>query len=437
MKTKIKSIVIAASFFASAYVSAQMSLTGDLRTRSEYRHGYQAPFDSVSKSGIFTGQRTRLNFGYKGENYNFFAALQDVRTWGQQKQLGASYPDAPAAVYEAYGQYFFNPKLSLKVGRQALKYDDERLFGPTDWALQGRAHDAGMIAFEDTASKLTINIVGAYNNADNINKATNYTISPSYKTMELIWANKKFGPVNASILFANIGVQSPINPLASRCFQTAGTNLEFNKDGIFASLRFYQQMGNDANMKEINANMIGVDFRYTVAKKTSFGLGMERMTGQSQTDTTKAYNDVNHIFNPLFGTAHKFNGYMDYFYTGSAHGNVGLMDIYAKIMHKEEKWGVALDFHTFAATAAIFDPVKSATNMKIEEMDSNLGMEIDLTLNYNFNKNVAMIFGYSHYLPTESIAYLKGVKNGKGVGDTRETANWAYLQFNFKPNFLK
>ncbi|MDZ7608893.1 MAG: hypothetical protein U5K79_25710 [Cyclobacteriaceae bacterium] len=28
-------------------------------------------------------------------------------------------------------------------------------------------------------------------------------------------------------------------------------------------------------------------------------------------------------FNPLYGTNHKFYGYMDYFYVGNSHGQVG------------------------------------------------------------------------------------------------------------------
>ena len=35
-----------------------------------------------------------------------------------------------------------NEKFAFKVGRQEINYDDARIFGNVDWAMQARSHDA-------------------------------------------------------------------------------------------------------------------------------------------------------------------------------------------------------------------------------------------------------------------------------------------------------
>ena len=75
--------------------------------------------------------------------------------------------------------------------------------------------------------------------------------------------------------------------------------------------------------------------------------------------------------------------------------------------------------------------------MRGSESIRNLGTEIDLTFNRTLTKGVSLQLGYSHYLNTETIAYLKGITDYQGDGYIDETANWAYVMFIFKPNFLK
>lgn len=425
-------------------VLAQMSLTGEIRPRTEYRHGYQTPFDSVSKASMYTDQRTRISFGYSGENFKVGVSLQDVSVWGITSQLASS--STTSLLHEGWGQYWFCPKFSLKAGRQEISYDDERLFGPTNWGQQGRHHDALLGIFEDTASKFTFHFGLAFNRDAVTNKGTSYPIANSYKSMEYLWANKKFGSLSASLLFLNIGWQSPIGVNASRTFKTIGTHLEYKIEALFVSGRFYYQMSNDSGAytgtttyKSATAYMFGADVQYTIAKKFTIGAGIETMTGQSQTDTTQSYTEVNHAFNTLFGTGHKFNGYMDYYFAGNGHMNVGLQDIYIKLKYKEEKYWAGLDFHMFSSGADVLDVKKTAsdTTGKIWAMDKNLGMEIDFTFAYNLNKMVTLTAGYSQYLLTETTAAVKGLYRSNGDPDDRQTANWAFLMLTFKPNFLK
>lgn len=427
MKTQLKSTLFVLALAGSVAGFAQFKLSGELIPRTEYRNGYQKLMDSLQEPGLFTAQRTRLNFGYKNEKVQTKVSLQDVRVWGSQSQLN-TYDDKTSSLHEAWGEYSFTDKCSFKVGRQVISYNDQRILGGVDWALQARSHDAFVFKYAD--STFTMHLGGAYNQAGGSNTGVAYTGVSNYKEMYYLWLNKKFNNLSISILELNNGIQSPIAVYSTRFSYTAGTHIEYKKDALFGSGRFYTQGGVDGGKKEIQAYMLGLDLQYTINKKFMLGLGMEMLSGQSQTDTTKAYGDVMHAFNSLYPTGHKFNGYMDYFYAGSGHGNVGLNDIYLVTKYKKEKWFAALDVHMFMANADVLDVKELTTNGTYKAMSSSLGTELDFTFNYKFNPEFSMQFGYSHLMATETMEAIKG-------GKYDMTQNWAYLMVVFKPSFIK
>lgn len=419
-------LTLAGAVLLSAPLFAQMTLTGELRPRTEYRHGYRTLIDSTQEAAIFTSQRTRLNFGYSAEKFKTGVVLQDVRIWGSQSQQNVA--DGLTSIHEAWGEYWFNKNFGVKSGRQEIAYDDERILGSVGWAQQGRSHDAFILKYQD--STCMVHFGSAYNQNAESSVATSYTVTSSYKELYYLWLNKKVKSFSGSLLALANGMQSPVAVNSTRFSGTVGTHLEYKKDALIAGGRFYYQTGVDGAKKDVQATMIGVDVAYTLRKKFTIALGTELLSGQSQTDTTKAYKDVTHYFNPLYGTGHKFNGFIDYFYAGSGHGNVGLTDAYLKLKYKAEKWWVGLDVHQFMAGADILDKKELSTSGKYTAMNSSLGTEIDLTYVYNFNANFSATFGYSHMIAAETMEAVKG-------GKYDETQNWAYLMLTFKPNFLK
>lgn len=421
--------LLAISLFGLSTLNAQTTLTGEIRPRTEYRHGFRTLIDSTQEAGIFTSQRTRLNFSYSSEKIKAGIALQDVRTWGNQAQLNA-YDVSTFSLHEAWGEYFFDKNISLKAGRQEFNYDDERLLGGVNWTQQGRSHDAMLLKFSNDSMQLKVHIGGAYNQTAENNIATAYTGISNYKEMYFIWLNKKIKNFSISILELNNGIQSPAAINSTRFGYTAGTHIEYKKNALLINPRFYYQGGEDADKKEIQSSMVGLDLQYMLKKKIVFGLGAEIFSGQSQTDTSKAYKEVTHNFNQLYGTGHKFNGYMDYFFAGSGHGNIGLNNFYLKTKYKEEKWWFTLDVHQFMVGAEVLDKKEFLNSGKYEAMNSNLGTEIDLAFAFNFSPQFTVQAGYSHLLATETLQALKG-------GKYSETQNWAYLMLLFKPSFIK
>ncbi len=441
MKTIIKKSVALAIILSSNYSisNAQTTLTGEIRPRFEYRHGFGTPIDTLQKSAQFVQQRTRLNFGYKSEKVSVGIVVQDIRVWGNQAQLN-TYDVNTYGIHEGWAEYNFNKKISMKLGRQELNYDDQRILGAVDWAQQARSHDAFLLKFTDTTFAAHFGV--AYNQ-DNISSVATASTLGTYKEMQYLWLNKQIKSLNISLLALNVGKQSPVSVNSTRYITTAGTRIEYKTKPLFAGLNFYYQMGDEMGAyssknapRKVNAMNVAFDAAYTLKEKFTFGLGYEYLSGQSQTDTTTAYKDVNHAFNPVFGTNHKFNGYMDYYYVGNHLNNVGLQDVIIRFKYKAEKWNVGLDFHHFLTAADVLDTKELSKTGNYTAKDASLGNEIDLTFNYKLKGGVNLTAGYSHYLTSETLGFVKGIKDYKGDGRTDQTNNWAYVMISFKPVFL-
>src|SRR5579872_7366320 len=133
---------------------AQLSLTGELRARTEFRNGYGTLETIGNKPAFLTSQRARLTFNYQSSRIIFHASVQDVRVWGADASTINNADGARLGVHEAWGELVlsnsadtsFGPSpvqwFSVRIGRQELVYDDERLLGNLNWLQQARRHDA-------------------------------------------------------------------------------------------------------------------------------------------------------------------------------------------------------------------------------------------------------------------------------------------------------
>ncbi len=481
MKKVVKKLLLSGTMlFISVSSFAQFTLDGEIRPRFEYRHGYKSVADSAQDNAAFVEQRTRLNFGYKTEGYRFKVTLQHINVWGSQPQLINAYSKMNAggsylSLHEAWGEALMNENLSLKFGRQEISLDDQRIFGSVGWAQQARSHDAAILKFKKNKFKADF---GAAYNQDQASLAGTEASEGSYKAFQYLWLHNDFGEkFGASVLFLNNGKEQL--DIDSNSFltggtpaeyeyykdnysQTIGTRLTYKTKKLSVAGSFYTQMGlaGDRNNalrdyngefdKELSAMNYSLDVKYKVTDKFTAGLGYEFMSGQSETDTSASYNRVNHAFTPFYGTNHKFNGHMDYFYVGSGHGNVGLQDIYVNAKYKAKKFWVGAAVHMFSATADVKDNFKigedNAAAMlavgntdgvdQFQTMSASLGTEFDLSFGFNLSKGVAFKGGYSMMMATETLAYLKGTIDYQGQGRTDQTSSWGWAMIIIKPKFI-
>ncbi len=428
----------------SAATYAQFTLNGEFRPRAEFNHGYKKLMTNQEEMfSIGTSQRTRLGFGYTTGKYKVGLQIQDVRFWGKSPQLGVN-DGFTTTIHQAWAEVMLTDKLSVKVGRQELNYDDQRILGAVNWAQQARSHDLALFKYED-GFKLHFGL------AVNQVQTKSFASPKTYKSMQFLWFNKKFSDAyTLSILALNNGVNDVTlnNPTPSPMTtysQIVGQRSVFKTGALKVGFNFYYQMGKDKatykddkgmnQHKNYGAMNIGIDLNYKLSDNMSVGGGYEFLSGNSQTDTTTAYNKSNHAFAPLYGTNRKFNGWMDYFYVGNHGNSVGLQDIYLKLDYKKKKFLAGAAFHYFMSAADVRDWDNFYKTGDIAAMSSGLGMELDTYVGYKHSKGVIFKAGISGMFDSETMRVLQNHVNSTAPAFGASNY-WGWVMLIVKPTFL-
>ena len=297
-------------------------LGGQYKPRFEFRNGFKRPILENQNPAYFVEQRARLWADYKTSKFQIHINLQDVRMWGATNQIYKADGVANGSltnVYEAYGAYFFNSKWAMVIGRQQFDYDNARFLGNLDWAMQGRSHDGLLFKYENPEHGYKLHIAGALNQFQN--EPAYLVGSPylnnNYKNMAFIWVNKTWNKLNMSFLFHNDGREAvgPNNTYTGVEFhrQTVALIPTFNADGFKVGGELYYQLGKNGAGSDVSAYFANVYFTLKT-DLTPVTIGGEVASGTQLNDTQ------DNSWNPLYGTNHKFYGYMDYFYVGNGHG---------------------------------------------------------------------------------------------------------------------
>ncbi len=441
-------------------LKAQFTLTGELRPRAELRDGQGTLLSKNAVPSFFISQRARIKIGYTGKRFRFFTTIQDTRVWGQDRSTinrNTTDPNDGIMLHEAWGELIFADtansrlqNLSLKMGRQELVYDDERLLGSLNWLQQGRRHDLALLKFENKG--WTAHAGFAYNQnaefrnqpksgdiynpvpdqtytgANTIYPAGTNGIGEMYKTLDFIYISRQFSFGKPSFLFLNDNFSryhyarsdslkvNPVFESGAWGRMTTGVYLPFIvRKKLYLTASAYYQFGKDKSGAELSDYLLSLYTTYVFNSKFSAGPGVDYTSGR---------------FDPLYGTPHKFWGYMDYFYAAdpfSANGaRNGLIDYYVKTRYTPiAKLFFTADVHQF------FLPDK-ITDAAGKPLSRNLGTETDIVGTYNITKDVSMEGGYGSMFATPVMAAAK-VKN---VSNAALQANWAYLMVTFRPDFL-
>ncbi|MGO1752379.1 MAG: alginate export family protein [Psychroflexus sp.] len=403
--------------FVSISVSyAQLTVDAELRPRYEYRHGYKTLFSDDVDASSFVSQRTRLNIDYQSEKLRIFLSPQDIRVWGDVPQLNTK-DNNGFSLHQAWAEVFIDSSFTLKVGRQEIVYDDQRMFGSVGWAQQSRSHDAAMVKFKEKNTKL--HLAAAFNQERESLTGNILTLN-TYKSFQYIWANQTWNNFSGSFLFLNNGMQ---NIEANQYIegvsysQTAGFHLNFKNNNLKLSSNLYYQFGEDAFKNDIKAYLVSLEAKYKTNDEFSFRLGGELQSGN---DNTLINDGENNAFQPFYGTNHKFNGFMDYYYVGNHANSVGLLDLYANVNYAfQPLTNFDLTAHQFFSAAELDG-----------DSSKDLGLEIDFVFSHQLNKDVGLKLGYSHYLESTGTQVLKNNFDGN-------TNNWGWVMLTVNPEIFK
>jgi hypothetical protein len=449
---------IALTVFSYNESQAQLTVTGQLRERTEVRDGQGTLNKDGQRPALFNSQRTRLNVGYSGYRFKTFVSLQDVRVFGQDAStINQITVDANDGIMlnEAWLDYSLKDtinkalNISLKIGRQEIAYDDQKVLGGLDWLQQGRRHDAIIfkysnkgwifdagLAFNQNKMQQTGTIYNGSNTAGTA-PATTTTyaagtngIGTMYKSFQYAYLGKKFFFGDLSFLFFKddfnkYSTIAGVKTYGEGVWSRNTTGLYFNvmptrKINLTGSA--YYQGGQDKDGKKMSARMASITATYQANRKLFFGPGIDFLSGNDGTKTATQ----NNRFDPLYGTPHKFWGYMDYFYVASPFGSQGLLNYFFKVKYN------AKDNLTFLADVHGFEAGNKLSNGTGGTLKKYLGTELDLTVKYNPTKIIAFEAGYCIMKATNSMASA-AVKN---VTNADLSPQFAYLMLTIKPDFL-
>jgi len=377
---KIIYLTIATLLFSTLMAAQQVDFSAELRPRYENKQGYQSLLKLGEKGSSFISQRSRLNLHYERDNFLVKVSLQNVRVWGDVGTLSAQ--DNSISFHEAWAQFSVADYFDLKLGRQEIIYDDSRIFGNVGWAQQGRSHDAIIAKFKASEGG-RLDIGFALNNDSQAGIKSIYSNIAGYKTFQYLWHHIELNNFGLSVLALNHGNEYlDINNEAHISYsQTFGPRITYKKKNLSLDAAAYLQTGKVVDTP-ISASYFAANANLKATNTFNVGLGFEYLSGK---DTNDASVDLK-SFNPIFGTNHKFNGWMDYFYVGNHINSVGLIDIHAIVSYSKDQFSAKLIPHIFKSAADIYN---GAT-----KMDSNLGTEIDFTLGYKVANNIEFNAGY-------------------------------------------
>lgn len=420
---KLKFTLLTLLVFFTITSKAQFSIDAELRPRTEYRHGFGTLIAKNAEPGYGISTRARLNFGYKADTYEIFMSMQDVMVWGENRQILPKDLNNSFAIFQAWANIKLSENMSTKLGRQVLSYDDQRIMGGLDWAQQGRNHDVVLLKYNK--NKFLFDLGFAFNqDYDNIsgfvNSNNTYNTKGffSYKTMQYGYFKNNWGDFSGSLLVLNNGFQN-FNDLSNQDgisnLQTFGIHLNYSKNLLGIAGNLYAQTGERQGEIDVKgAYLASLDFTLKTNTSVTFGLGAEIISGNDgDAGETGA-------FFPLYGTNHKFNGFMDYFYVGNHANSIGLVDFHA-----------SANFKLNQKSSLLVKVLNFSGEQKLPSGEKSLGTELDIVYALKLN-GFTFKAGYSQMFESKGMYELKGIDKTLAAN----TQNWAWAMLVFKPKFL-
>ena len=406
-----------------------IDISAQIRPRFEYRNGAYLPLQDGDAPAILVNNRTRLNFEYNNaDRLKVYVSLQNVNIWGQAPQIQATDKTGGMSVFEAYAAFPLAEQVNIKLGRQVIALDDDRIFGSLDWHPAGRSHDAVNINWAPNED-FTLRGFIAYNQSAasplNVNfpKGQNFTpgVGQDYQHLEALHAHYSINPSQQiSFLFANLGYK--VNAAKANNMQTLGAHYTGKSDALSYGASVYLQTGKNAAGASKNAYMLALNAGYRFSPVFALTAGLDHLSGKATDDGSAEDN----AFNPFSGTNHKFYGFMDYYFVGAPDSKAapaqGLLNPYLTAnIRTGEKSNLSATYHFFAPAAKY-----QIGNKK----HSSYGSEIDLVYSLKVQSFVGLQIGYSNYLANE------GTKALKGTANQRTNQDWLWCSLNINPKLF-
>ncbi len=399
---------------------AQLRIDLQYRPRLEVRDGYQKLAEKGAVPRILISQRARLSLRYEKESLKLIFTPQDVRVWGDEKlksSTGVFGDSSSLDLFEAYAELKLGTLGWLSVGRQQLKYDNNRLLGDRNWNQSGISYDA--VVLKITPASFNLHIGAVWNTLEEAGSENIYP-TDRIKSLNFLWLNKKFNEYwSASLLHLAAGVTQTDTTSKLYFKQTTGFYGERKAENGF-NLWFdaYYQYGKNRQGMSVSACLLGGSASY-ITEHFIPSFGFAYLSGNSNTGPGQTKEN---FFDVFYGTRHRFYGYIDYF----------------RNLPKDTKQGGLINFNVSATGIInsrislqdfghIFSLAQSNAGTPYQK---SLGFENDLVVKYSFSEWGVLECGYSFFLPTETLRTIQNIQDNK-------FSQFFYMQLVITSNLFK
>ena len=361
----------------------------------------------------FVNQRARVGAsGLILDRLAMMVQIQDVRRWGEEGDPATDFSADGLDLHQAWAELqapLFG--LTLRVGRQELAYDGQRILGRSPWTMWARSFDAARIAFErgllqvhalwakvrerDSSDQTT----SRARDQDLLGLWTRYRVASSVEA-SLLWLWDRDSAVKRNRFTFGLFLRGELS-----------SELRYQAEG-YAQLGRY---GTDAERQSHRAFLAALSLSYALAKipwrplLTAFG---EILSGDDNPS-----DEVDHTFDTLFATNHRHYGWMDFFLNIPLDTQgFGLVDLGGGVQ------ATPLDNLRFNVNVHHFRLAK-AYNLEQRDL-ATLGTELDSRLTLHFPPYPYLIFqaGFSAFFPRSAAACVaRGMPNCRDQPDRRGT----------------
>lgn len=395
------------------------SIDAEFWTRGEVRHGAM-PKDGKANYAVFLTGKSLVGFNYSNPWLEVRFSPKFYGVWGSSSAGKLTIDEAWFGLR--------HKGLFTRLGRQKLKYDDQRIIGSDDWVMASTTHDVVNLGYEGKRHK--VHMLVAFNqNDENIEGGTYYVDGGQpYKSMQTLWYHWDIVPwLSTSIIGMNTGMQSIKDKEDKTKYQQLfGAFVDAHPKNVSVQASYYRQTGREEHNLPIHAWMTSIESAWQATPSLGVQLGYYYMSGDKyyvpkDGQIGMALKTEVRGFNPLFGSHHQFYGAMDFFYLSAYYGgnSPGLQDLHAglswNIIPKLNVTGV---YHYLAITA------------DLEDVKKTLGHELEFSLNWDIAKDVSLQAGYSYMKGTETMTRLKRTSD-------RNRLQWGWIMMVVTPDFFK
>ena len=402
-------------------------------------------------------ERFRLRMGYTDQWWS--ASVEGQSSLAQNDQRWASAgpvakpgdgPEADVAELHQAIVTVGNLKqfpLLLKVGRQEMSYDDERLIGAFGWNNIGRTFDAAKLRWQNDWFGVDLFVSRPVIPQDGV-----FDVSNDYDYFSGLYATSLKVPKNILDVYflarnaspqAATAVPSPQFPQPSaRDIYTVGFGLK-SKPGEFGpwdySLESAYQFGNfldpragaPANRLDQSSYMVVAGGGYTFSESWSKPrLALEYSHGSGDRNP---YDNKHETFENLFPTNHKFYGCMDLVSLENIHDVAASLSVkpasHLKVTLAGHGFWLANTHDSFYNVAGVArggaNPTPGTGYGVNPGYGSFVGSEIDLVAAYNVTRFAQMEAGFGHFFVGD---YVQQSLSAPLFGS--QDANFVYAQVN-------